>query len=74
MSIIRNAARAAGAGVLLTAAAVQGFTRYVTRGNRQTLEEAIRWQGEHYDISFFDSLEKEEYTVKGYEDYILHGS
>ena len=72
MSIIRNAARAAGAGVLLTAAAVQGFTRYVTRGNRQTLEEAIRWQGEHYDISFFDSLEKEEYTVKGYEDYILH--
>ncbi len=72
MSIIRNAARAAGAGVLLTAAAAQGFTRYVTRGNRQTLEEAIRWQGEHYDISFFDSLEKEEYTVKGYEDYILH--
>ena len=50
MSIIRNAARAAGAGVLLTAAAAQGFTRYVTRGNRQTLEEAIRWQGEHYDI------------------------
>ena len=43
MSWTRRAARAAGAGVLLTAAAVQGFTRYVTRGSRQTLEEAIKW-------------------------------
>ena len=72
MSWTRRAARAAGAGVLLTAAAVQGFTRYVTRGSRQTLEEAIKWQGDHYDISFFSRLQKQEYTVKGYQDYILH--
>ena len=72
MSWTRRAARAAGAGVLLTSAAVQGFTRYVTRGSRQTLEEAIKWQGDHYDISFFSRLQKQEYTVKGYQDYILH--
>ena len=72
MSIIRNAARAAGAGVLLTAAAAQGFTRYVTRGNRQTLEEAFSWQTDHYDTSFYEGLEKTDYVVNGSEGYELH--
>lgn len=64
MSWTRRAARAAGAGVLLTAAAVQGFTRYVTRGSRQTLEEAIKWQGDHYDISFFSACRNRSIPLK----------
>lgn len=44
----------------------------IMQGSRQTLEEAIAWQAEHYDISFFDALEKEEYTVDGFDSYQLH--
>ena len=39
---------------------------------RQTLEEARKWQEEHYDLSWYDGLEKEDYTVTGWEDYVLH--
>ena len=41
-------------------------------GNRQTIEEAMKWQSEHYDISFYEKTEKSEYTIPGYKDYILH--
>ena len=39
---------------------------------RQTLEWARAWQEEHYDLSWYDPLEKEDYTVSSYDDYILH--
>lgn len=39
---------------------------------RQTLEEARKWQDEHYDTGFYDALEKTDYTVKSYDDYLLH--
>lgn len=45
---------------------------FVMTGKRQTLDEARTWQSEHYDISFYDSLQKTDYTVQGFEDYTLH--
>ena len=39
---------------------------------RQTLEEARIWQEEHYDISWYDPMEKTDYTVTSYDGYILH--
>ncbi len=45
---------------------------FVMTGKRQTLEEAFSWQSDHYDTSFYNDLEKTNYTVSGYEDYILH--
>jgi len=41
-------------------------------GRRQTLEEARAWQEEHYDLSWYDPLEKTDYTVKSRDGYILH--
>lgn len=41
-------------------------------GNRQTIDEAIKWQKDHYDLSFYDDLEKTDYTVSSYDDYVLH--
>ena len=45
---------------------------YVMTGKRQTLAEAFQWQTEHYDTSFYDGLEKVDYTVQGAEGYLLH--
>lgn len=42
------------------------------KGKRQTLEEALAWQSDYYDTSFYQELEKEDYIVKGFEDYELH--
>jgi len=44
---------------------------FVMTGSRQTLEEAFKWQSEHYDTSFYDSLNKQDYTVTSYDGYIL---
>ena len=41
-------------------------------GRRQTLEEAWKWQAEHYDLSWYNDVEKENYTVSGFEGYQLH--
>ena len=41
-------------------------------GKRQTLEEARAWQEAHYDLSWYDPLEKTDYTVTSYDGYILH--
>lgn len=41
-------------------------------GKRQTLDEAMQWQSEHYDTSFYDGLKKTEYTVKSFDGYQLH--
>ena len=45
---------------------------FIMTGNRQTLKEAFDWQTDHYDTSFYQDLEKTDYTVKGFEDYELH--
>lgn len=39
---------------------------------RQTLEQARAWQEEHYDISWYDGLQKEDYTVASEDGYVLH--
>ena len=41
-------------------------------GRRQTLEEARAWQEAHYDLSWYDPLEKTDYTVTSYDGYELH--
>ncbi len=62
------------AAVLLILLAGIGFRLAETAmtGKRQTLEEARAWQAEHYDLSWYDSLEKKDYTVKGRDGYVLH--
>ena len=44
----------------------------VMTGERQTLDEAMKWQSEQYDTSFYEKLDKTDYTVSGYEGYTLH--
>ena len=58
--------------VLLAALFVWWFPSFVLGGKRQTLEEAFAWQSEHYDTSFYEKLEKQDYTIEGYEGYTLH--
>lgn len=41
-------------------------------GKRQTLEEARAWQESHYDFSWYDPMEKTDYTVTSYDGYVLH--
>ncbi len=45
---------------------------FALTGKRQTLDEAMAWQSEHYDTSFYEGLEKTDYTVAGHEGYLLH--
>ena len=58
------AAALAGAGVAMAS--------YSMRIQRQTLDEARAWQAAHYDISWYDALEKRDYTVNSYDGYALH--
>ena len=60
--------------LLLIAAAAVGFhiANTAMAGRRQTLEEARAWQESHYDLSWYDPLEKEDYTVTGEGGYVLH--
>ena len=64
----------AAAALLLIAVAALGFHIASTAmaGRRQTLEEARNWQERYYDISWYDPLEKEDYTVTGGDGYVLH--
>ena len=58
--------------VVLTIAAgfmIAGFAMAV---KPCTLEESRAWQEEHYDLSWYDPLEKTDYTVTGFDGYILH--
>ena len=41
---------------------------------RQTLDEARKWQEEHYDLSWYDPLEKTDYQVASYDGYTLTGT
>ncbi len=45
---------------------------FVMTGKRQTQDEAMAWQSEHYDTTYYEPLEKAEYTVEGNDGYILH--
>ena len=45
---------------------------FVMTGKRQTLDEAMQWQSEHYDTSFYQALEKTDYIVTGADGYTLH--
>lgn len=60
--------------LVMTALLVFGYRMavYSMSIRPQTLEEAEKWQQEHGDISWYYPLEKTDYTVKGFEDYILH--
>lgn len=39
---------------------------------RQTLAQARAWQEAHYDLSWYDALDKQDYTVASYDGYVLH--
>lgn len=41
-------------------------------GERQTYEQAMAWQSERYDTSFYDAFAKSDYTVEGPDGYELH--
>ncbi|MBR7040939.1 MAG: alpha/beta hydrolase [Clostridia bacterium] len=62
--------------VCLSALALAAFAywlpSFIMTGNRQTLEEAFEWQTEHYDTSFYEGLDRSDYTVTGFEGYELH--
>ena len=60
--------------LLLVLAAGLGFylANYAMGIRRQTLEEARRWQEAHYDLSWYDPLEKTDYAVAGEDGYLLH--
>jgi len=62
------------AAVLLILMAGMGFflAGFSMTGKRQTLEEARAWQEDHYDLSWYDPLEKTDYTVKSGDGYVLH--
>ena len=44
---------------------------YSVRIKRQTFDEARKWQSDHYDISFYDKLEKKDYRIESYDGYVL---
>ncbi|MBQ6583136.1 MAG: alpha/beta fold hydrolase [Mogibacterium sp.] len=48
------------------------LANYSTRIPRQSLEEAMAWQEEHYDLSWYPHVEKKEYLVAAEDGYILH--
>ena len=37
-----------------------------------TPEESRAWQEKHYSLSWYDPLEKKDYTVTSYDGYVLH--
>ncbi|MBQ6469188.1 MAG: alpha/beta hydrolase [Lachnospiraceae bacterium] len=58
--------------VVLILAAGYALMRYAMGIPRQSLEDARKWQEDHYDLSWYDGLAKEDYTVKSYDGYVLH--
>ncbi|MER2025099.1 MAG: alpha/beta hydrolase, partial [Eubacteriales bacterium] len=71
--IVKTLFAAAGILTALSGLAGFGFADFVmSGGKRQTLAEARKWQEDHYDISWYDSLQKEEYIVEGFGGYALH--
>lgn len=62
---------ALGTGVLFGAGGL-GLASYILRIPRQSLEEALQWQRDHYDISWLEHTPQEPYTVSSYDGYELH--
>lgn len=58
--------------LLLLAALGFHFAGYVMGIKRQTLEQARAWQEGRYDLSWYDGLEKVDYTVSAEDGYQLH--
>ena len=60
--------------ILLGLLIVFGFmmASYSMGIKRQTLPEARKWQENHYDLSWYDPLEKRDYTITSYDGYVLH--
>lgn len=67
-----GAAAAAGAFAALAGAGGAAIARYTMNGHRQSLEEALRWQREHYDISWYPGLKKKNYLFTCSDGYELH--
>lgn len=57
---------------ILTTAAGFFFASSSMRIRRQTLDEARKWQEDHYDLSWYDPLEKMDYQVTSYDGYVLN--
>ena len=57
---------------LLLAALGFYLAAYSVGGERQTLEDARAWQSQRYDISWYDRIEKKDYTVESFDGYVLH--
>ena len=60
--------------VLLLIISLLGFylAGYSMRIPSMTLEQARAWQEAHYDISWYDGLQKTDYTVSSDDGYVLH--
>ena len=55
--------------LLVLGYALSSFSVHI---RKQTLDEAVQWQAAHYDISWFDNLEKEAGVFTSYDGYKLH--
>ncbi|MBO7422116.1 MAG: alpha/beta fold hydrolase [Oscillospiraceae bacterium] len=58
--------------LVLSVALGAGMAVFSCHIRRQTLEQAMAWQAAHYDISWYEGMEKTDYTVKSYDGYELH--
>ena len=58
--------------IFLFLAILYWMAEIVVSGKRQTLQESMNWQSAHYDTVFYNRAEKKEYTINGYDGYILH--
>lgn len=61
-------------GVLLLLGIAAGYllSGFSMQNRPQSLEASRAWQEEHYDFSFYDALDKTEYTVQSGDGYVLH--
>ena len=57
--------------LVLTVAAGFFFASSSMSIRRQTLDEARKWQEDHYDLSWYEPLEKTDYQVTSYDGYVL---
>ena len=57
---------------ILLAAVVYILPGMIMTGKRQTLDEAMQWQSDHYDTSFYGALKKTPYTITAEDGYALH--
>ena len=58
--------------IVLTVAAGFFFASSSMSIRRQTLDEARKWQEDHYDLSWYDPLEKLDYQLTSYDGYLLN--